>query len=190
MPDLYVANPPPSEKSSNSSFRLRGALIEPKKINFSTQRQGEKVLLVLRSHWVTNLGWIFLGIIFLFLPLALVKFPLIAFLPEKYQVLVLIGWYLLLVAYLFQRFLTWYFNIGIVTDQRVVDVDFYGLLYKEITDAELDKIEDVTEIQIGAVRTLFNFGVLSVQTAGENKMIEFSDIPNPRQVAKLLQDLR
>lgn len=190
MPDLYIASSQPSSDSSRPSLRPKRYFLEPKNVSFANQRQGEKVLLVLRAHWITNLGWILLGIIFLFFPLVLVKFPVIAFLPEKYQILVLIGWYLLLLAYLFQKFLTWYFNVGIVTDQRIIDVDFYGLLYKEITDAELDKIEDVTEIQIGAVRALFNFGVLSVQTAGENKMIELSDIPNPRQVAKLLQDLR
>lgn len=162
----------------------------PPGVNFENQKSDETVLLLLRQHWGTNTSWILASVVFFFVPWLFKYFPGYSFLPERYQLAVLIGWYLLLTAYIFEKFLSWFFNVGIVTDRRVVDVDFYGLLYKEISDAELDKIEDVTQKQVGAIRTVFDFGDINIQTAGEKANIEFHDIPHPRQVVKLLEDLR
>ena len=50
------------------------------------------------------------------------------------------------------------FNVYIVTDERIIDIDFYNLIYKEVSDANIDKIQDVTYKMGGVVRTLFNYG--------------------------------
>lgn len=190
MPDLYVAKPKLNHKPSAPITFKKTLSAEPVNIHFATQKSDETVCLLLRKHWITNLGWIILSILLLFIPLFFIYFPAIAILPPRYKIIVFIGWYLLLVSFIFEKFLSWFFNVGIVTNQRVVDIDFYGLLYKEITDAEFDKIQDVTERQIGAVRAVFDFGDISIQTAGKKEMIEFIDIPHPRKVAKVLQELR
>jgi len=195
MPDLYVAKsnkvkPKLTPKLLRSNNPVAAFALKPSNVFFENQKEQEEILLLLRSHWVTNLGWITLGILFIFLPLFLLNFPVIAFLPLRYKLISLIGWYLLLIAFIFERFLSWFFNVGIITTHRVVDIDFYGLLYKEISDAELEKIQDVTEEQVGAIRTIFDFGDILIQTAGERKMIEFSDVPHPRKVIKLLQEIR
>jgi len=190
VPDLYVAKQKLSPKPSAQTTLPKTLLAQPVNIRFATQKNDEIIYFVLRKHWITNLGWIISGILLFFIPLFFIYFPVIAILPNRYKIIVFIGWYLLLIAFIFEKFLSWFFNVGIVTNQRVVDIDFYGLLYKEITDAELDKIEDVTDTQIGAIRTIFDFGNITVQTAGKKEMIEFIDIPNPRKVAKLLQELR
>ena len=184
MPDLYTASRP-----IKINIQDRLGIKEEINVRFEDQRNNEIVLLLLRKHWLTNLGWLILGVLLFIVPLIFKDFPALAILPLKYRLLVFIGWYLLLIAYLFEKFLGWFYNVGIVTDQRVVDIDFYGLLYKEVSTADLDKIQDVTQKQIGAVRTVFNFGNILIQTAAETQMLEFEDIPQPDKVAKLLNDL-
>jgi membrane protein YdbS with pleckstrin-like domain len=100
-----------------------------------------------------------------------------------------IGWYLLIAAFVFTRFLGWFFNVGIVTDKRIVDIDFFGLLYKEITSADLNKIQDVSQQQVGAIRALFDFGDIFVQTASETAKIEFEAVPHPARVIDLIDNL-
>lgn len=194
MPDLYTAEPkkvvfkePVLPSSTNP---LNPFVLKPLGVGFENQQKGETIILLLRRHWITNLSWIVLGILCLFVPLFFGNFPPILALPPKYKIVIFIGWYLILIAFVFEKFLVWFFNVAIITNKRVVDVDFYGLLYKEITDAELKEIQDVTQKQVGAIRTIFNFGNVFIQTAGEKAMIEFEDIPYPDKVVKILQELR
>lgn len=195
MPELYKAKStknkaePVSLKLEGSHNLLASFVTRPKSINFESQKDDETILLLVRKHWLTNFPWIFFGLVLLVVPIIFRNFPAIALLPIKFQIFVFIGWYLIVLAYFFDRFLDWFFNVGIITDQRVIDIDFYGLLYKEISDAELSKIQDVTQKVVGAIRTVFDFGNVVIQTAGEKAMLEFEDIPHPDRVVKLLQDL-
>lgn len=195
MADLYTAKPDSIKRTVAADLPptnnpLATFATNPLGFNFENQRAEEVVLLLLRQHWVKNLKWIFLGILLIFFPPLFGYFPAFSLLPLKYQLVVYLGWYLLLAAFIFEKFLTWFFNVGIITDRRVVDVDFYGLLFKEISDAEFDKIQDVTLKQIGATSTLFDFGDIFIQTAGGEANIEFEGVPHPRKVVKLLEGLR
>jgi len=189
MPDLYTAQP---EMGFNPPVSAKVGIFVKKlpNIRLSDQGDDEIVYLVLRKHIITNFGWIIIGIVSFFIPFLLGYFPPIFILPQSYKIVVFIGWYLLVIAFLFEKFLSWFFNVGVITNKRIIDVDFYGLLYKEISDAELEKIQDVTDTQIGAIRAIFDFGNITIQTAGEKTKLDFVDVPHPGKIAKLLQDLR
>ena len=86
--------------------------------------------------------------------------------------------------------MTWYFNVNIVTDERIIDIDFYHLIYKDVTEAKIDKVQDVNYKTVGVLRTIFNMGDVLIQTASEIPNIDFTAIPKPDKVVKVLQDLR
>lgn len=195
MPDLYVAQEEQPAKTmelklGESRNPLGAYITNPSKIHFGIQGDEEKIILLLRKHWITNLSWLFLAVVFFFAPLVLRSFPLLDFLPLRFQLMAIIIWYLLLIAFIFESFLTWFFNVYIVTDERMIDVDFYNLIYKQITEAKNDKIQDTTYRIGGVVRSLFNYGDVLVQTAGAEANLEFEAIPNPDQVVKVLDELR
>lgn len=171
--------------------RLPGAYYEkPKGIDFETKHPEEEVLLVLRKHPVTNVGWILVAIAMIFAPVILSVFPLLSFLPGNFQFIAILGWYLITSAFVLQNFLTWFFNVDVVTDERVIDIEFYNLIYKQVSDAKTDRIQDVTYKMGGALRNIFNYGDVLVQTAGEVPNFEFLGIPNPEKVVKILQEQR
>ncbi len=162
---------------------------DPEKTNFETQDSEEKVILLLRKHPITNLGWILIAVLMLFGPIVLNSFPLLSFLPANFQFIAILSWYLITTAFILENFLSWFFNVYIVTDERVVDVDFYNLIYKQVSDAKLDKIQDVTYNMGGAIRTVFNYGNVLIQTAAEVNQFEFEAVPRPDRIAKVLQEL-
>jgi len=123
-------------------------------------------------------------------PLVLTQFPLIDFLPGRFRFITILMWFLLTLAFIMESFLSWYFNVNIITDERVIDIDFYNLIYKEISDAEIENIEDVTLIQGGVWQTLFNYGLVIIQTAAETPQFEFKDIPNPSLVVNVLKNMQ
>ncbi|RLC32916.1 hypothetical protein DRH13_00675 [Candidatus Woesebacteria bacterium] len=162
----------------------------PKKVNFETRDKEEKVILLLRRHPLTNLPWILIGMLMIAAPIVLSIFPFLAFLPEEFQLIAVLGWYLITIAFLLESFLTWFFNVNLITDERIIDIDFYNLIYKQVSDTNIDKIQDVTYTMGGVARTLFNYGDVFVQTAAEVPNFDFLAVPKPDKIAKILQDLR
>jgi membrane protein YdbS with pleckstrin-like domain len=79
--------------------------------------------------------------------------------------------------------------VGIVTNKRIIDIDFYGLIYKEITSAKLEKIEDITVKSGGFFASIFNYGNIFIQTAGTEVNIEFFNVPSPNKVRDLINSL-
>lgn len=178
MADLY------SSPNTNPTSSVNHA------VRFDTQDVEENVVLLLRRHWATNIPWLLMALLMLLAPTILSLFPILNFLPLNYQFMAVIVWYLLVIAFTYEQFLSWYFNIYIVTDQRVIDYDFYNLLYKHVTDADLEKIQDVSVKMGGVAQVFFNYGNVFVETAGSIPNIEFEKIPNPTRVQTVIHELR
>ena len=89
-------------------------------------------------------------------------------------------------SYFWFVFLNWYFNVGIISNKRIVDVDFNVVLYKEVTYTLLSHIEDVTSKSGGFFESVFDYGNLFIQTAGTEVNTEFINIPHPSAAAKII----
>ena len=96
--------------------------------------------------------------------------------------------YLLVSIIVFEGFLNWYFNVFIITDRNVIDVDFHSILFKNIDVAPLRNVEDTSSQTAGVFGSLFHFGDVYIQTAGSSKSIEFHNVPTPHRVADFVLD--
>ena len=161
----------------------------PNSIYFLNQDPEEKVVLFLRRHPITTVGAILTAIALFVAPSILGSFPLFSSFLPSYRLIFLLLWYLIAIAYTYEKFLDWFFSVFIVTDERVIDVDFINLIYREISTANIDKIQDVTVQAGGAVMALFNYGNVFVQTAAEVPNIEFEKVPKPDKVSRVLRNL-
>jgi len=179
----------PSGLDGHSQSAFASFNFFPEIVKFAAKDPSERMVLFIRKHPITNLGWILLTIVLLFVPSLLDFFPILNFLPDRFQLIIVAMWYTGIVAYAFERFLDWFFNCGIVTDETVYDVDFTNLIYREISETDIDHIQDVTVRMGGVVRTMFNYGDVFIQTAGEVPRIEFEAVPHPDRVAKILREL-
>jgi len=169
---------------------LAAFVVRPRQLTFETQEAQEKVLLLLRRHVITNVPWIAGAVLMSLAPAAVrVILPEVDWVPGRFQLMLTVMWYLLTAGLVLEKFLSWYFNVYIVTDERIVDIDFYSLIYKEISDTKIERIQDVTVTQGGVVRALFNFGTVYIQTAGERREFDFEDVPKPQVVAKFLNEM-
>ncbi len=161
---------------------------------FEGQDPDEKILLLLRSHPITNIPWIllsaFLFIIPFFAPRAalFLGFNLLS-LPQTYLIIFLITNYLLVLIVAYEGFLYWYFNAILITSEKIVDINFASLLYKGVDLAPLERIEEVDSQTAGLFGTFFNFGNVTVQTAGAKVAIEMENVPKSAKVADLILDL-
>ncbi len=209
MPDIFVSpddqihtsSPPPlpskvpkteAQKKmigGHTHNKFSAFSLYPEDVDFETREDEEKIILLLRQHPITNVKWILIALLMLMVPGVIGTFGFFASLPSGFDLVITLSWYLLTMIYALESFMNWYFNVYFVTTLRVIDVDFYNLIYKQVSDANLNKIQDVTYNMGGVARTIFNYGDVFIQTAAEVQEFEFLAVPNPDKVAKIIQDL-
>jgi len=168
---------------------------KPDGVYFVGEDPDEQIILSLRRHFITNLDWMLITIVLFFLPYIVSSFSALTgekfleMLPARYNFIFYTFWYLFVFGYAFEQFISWFFNVFIVTNRRIVDIDFFGLLHRRISEAQLDDIEDITHQLSGASQVVFNYGTLVVQTAGEYRELDFEDVPDPARVQDVISDL-
>lgn len=153
------------------------------------QKNYEHVVHVLRRHPITFLPKIFMLLLLLAVPVAIYFlltgiYPNILESPVLYPLLVLLGSIYYLTAYLFffAQFITFYLDVWIVTNDRIVDVEQFGLFSRTISEVDLFRIQDVTSDIHGVFATFFNFGEVAIKTASVNINIVAHDVPQPNKV--------
>jgi hypothetical protein len=180
---------PDSKRSSFASLEFR-----PRHIRFATQNKGEKVYLLIRRHWITNLGW-FLQYTFMAILPAIFVYILNVFnistdlVTPRATFLILLGYYSIIVTNFFSNFFDWYFDPYILTSERIIGYDFKPFTSYSITEATLDNIEDVREKSVGPIANLFHFGTIRILTASEKGEILFEAVPNPTEVRDIIADV-
>ncbi len=162
---------------------------KPHAVRFESQAAHEHIVLLLRMHPVTQLRWMATAIVLAFIPMVFTVFPQILGIADRFKVGVLLLWYLALFGYVLQACVKWLYNVYLITDERVVDVDFVTIGQKNITTAKIDNIEDITSESTGFFASFFDFGNIILQTAGAQQEIVFEAVPHPAKVVSVLNDL-
>jgi len=156
---------------------------------FISEQEDEEVVLLLRAHPITNLKWILISMVMIIVPEVLTAVGAFADVPVKFLVLGKLVWYLVILAYGLERFLNWYYSVFIVTNERVVDIDFVNLLTRIVSYANLNHIEEPSMVAGGFIRSLFKFGDVFVATAAEGQATEALGVPYPERVISIISEL-
>jgi len=176
------------ERASNNFFK--SFIPKPNNIQVNIQDKDEKIVLILRQHLITQVEKIFVLIVALILIPAILNFAgFMDALPNKFAVAFDLFWIILAFGLLTRSFLSWFFNVYVITDERVIDVDFDSVIHYNVSSAKIENIQDVTTKTVGPLAAIFNFGNILIQTAGEKNEFEFTHVPQPAKVTKLLNEL-
>lgn len=81
-------------------------------------------------------------------------------------------------------------NQLIVSDKNITQVLQIGLFNRKVSELGMANVEDVTAQQSGIFPTIFNYGVVKIETAGEQNNFIFNYCPNPNAYAKAILDAR
>lgn len=202
MTDIFVA--PRQNETKKNKYQtgephmnpLSSFCQDPIDVHFQTQKTHETIILLLRSHFITNLSWILITIALTLLPLTILTllsnfgFNFLSASPaNRFTIVFILFYYLLVFSYVFVSFLHWFYNVFLVTSERVVDIDYSDVVVHNIAVASLSHVQDVNYTQSGFISTFFNYGDLFVQTAGNERNFEAFSIPKPREATHIIGDL-
>ncbi|MDO8589830.1 MAG: PH domain-containing protein [bacterium] len=160
--------------------------------SFEGQKEGEKVLLLLRQHLfnvsvrvgfftVAGLVPVVAGSMFLSYISAYGWLDFFLFVSSI--------WYLGLWLAIFHVLTIYTLNIVIITDSRIIDSDQRGLFNQKISELHSHRIQDVSTHTNGFVETMLRFGDVTVQTAASEKHFVFHQIPRPDKVKDIIMQI-
>ncbi len=75
-----------------------------------------------------------------------------------------------------------------ITNERIIDVTKRSLFNQDISQINLNQIQEVTVKQRNILESLFNFGTLVIETAGEQNNFTFKLAKGPHLAAKIVND--
>lgn len=158
--------------------------------------EDERLIHFLRRHPIT-LTNVIVGYALLFaLPIASVillqaSHPEWLTSPVMFPLLLLGGSFFFIFCwlFLFQAFLDYYLDIWVVTNHRIINISQTGLFHREVSELRLYRVQDASAAVSGFIQTLFNFGSIEIQTAGEKSHFVFQDVARPQEVSKNILQL-
>ena len=154
-------------------------------------REGEKILKIYHHHptpFVVDLLKIIAGsfpfflLLYLFGPSMPTKTYIIAH-------LIVICLFTLILIY---QALVYWLDRLVVTNQRVILIDWRYLTKREEHEAELHDIQDITTKEKGGLATfwMLDYGTFSLQTASHVSIIQFFDAPDPEGIRQFIYSIK
>ncbi len=177
----FLEHLPEKDSSSLSVF--------PKGLTFYGKEKDESVVLVVRSHWIIYVPFVLVSLIIMVLPLFLGLLSSEFFTNTSLFLALSLSCFTISLSIIVYSFTRWFYNVNIVTNKRIVDLDFTSVVSHSLAEARLRKIEDISHKQIGIIGSVFDVGTIYFQTAGATPEIEFDNIPRPRDIQDVIYDL-
>jgi len=147
-------------------------------------RDDEEIIVILHHHPITYAKQIAITAVLILIAFFLM-FLLLRWGPigvAIFLALLLTGFY-----YGLREFFTWYFNVFIITSQRIIDIDQKGFFNKTVSEADYEKILDISYAVQGMGQTLLKLGTISVNATGVKLVLK--NIKNVSKVNQLITDL-
>lgn len=161
---------------------------------FADQFDDEEVLYVFRKHPIVMRKGLVIGLsAWLIGPVyTLALTYLYANSPEKYPSVAFFGISLLAsialgILLLVPSWISWYFSVFIVTDQRLIQITQKGFFSRSVVDMGLGQIQMVNYEVAGLQETLLGYGTITMQTFVGDLVIH--DLHHPAKIQKKILEI-
>lgn len=95
----------------------------------------------------------------------------------------------LIILVLFIATTVYWQNRWIVTDDSITQITQASLFGRRVSQLSMENLEDITIDQDGILQTMFNFGTLRAETAGERSKFAFQYCPDPKKYARAILEV-
>jgi uncharacterized membrane protein YdbT with pleckstrin-like domain len=92
--------------------------------------------------------------------------------------------------YIFFTWIEFYFDVWIITDRKIINIEQWGLFNRQVGEFKYERIQDITVQIRGFIPTLLDYGDVHIQTAGAVSRYVFDDVPNPNEIKNMIMNLQ
>jgi membrane protein YdbS with pleckstrin-like domain len=154
--------------------------------NFRGRRPNEEVVAVVKQH-----VWLLFPIVLAWAILLAVLLVILHFFMASGVSSVAVA--VVIVAggiYSIYKWFIWNNGLYIVTNQRVIKVDQRGLFNRLISEAEIERIQEISTDINGPIKTVLNFGTVKIQTASTTGQVDLWNVPHPYDIQQQIVALQ
>jgi uncharacterized membrane protein YdbT with pleckstrin-like domain len=149
---------------------------------------GEEVICSINRHPIGLFGvYIMTGIMLILLFAAVAALPHfvtdLTSTDKMYAFITAIALAALILVFAWIAIIVYNGNHWILTTDSITQMQQTGLFRKQTSQLSLGNLEDVTYEQTTLIQTIFGFGTLKVETAGEHSKFQFPFCPRPQKCA-------
>lgn len=171
---------------------LNSLIKNPANTSYDGKDHDEEVLLLVRRSLIATFIWFLSGLAYFVLPFFVIPYiskmrlegnPIFS---NMFIFSLIFFWYLFLFGYFLREFLDWYFEVLLITNKKIIDIDRGAT---NISETLLTNVQDVTSETPSVIGQFFNIGSIKIQTAAETKEFEFSMMDDPSKVRDFLSDI-
>lgn len=163
------------------------------KYRLPNQQEGEEIVKIIRRDMFILVKKVATFLLLNILPLvffylALLNFPTILVGELSWPLLILGAsvYYLFMWLLFFFSFIDYYLDVWIVTNKRIIYIEQKGLFSRVISEQKLYSVQDITSETNGFFPTIFAYGDVLIQTAGEKERFHFQQVPNPDAIRDMI----
>lgn len=157
---------------------------------------GEQILHIIhRDVWVA-LRRVALFVTLLVLPGLLLIFasrffPSLLEVKVSFIIIILVASAYILFVWLlfFFSIIDYILDIWVITNQRIIDIQQNGFFSRKISEQMLHRVQDLSSDTHGFWQTIWKYGNLTVQTAGQESKFHFEEISNPDHIRDIVMKL-
>lgn len=160
------------------------------------QQSYEKILHCLRRHPVTFLKDLLIIVALFFVPIVffiVADQTIASFLEIEITklIVVLLGsvYYLSVWLIFYTQFVDYYLDNWVITNDRILNIEQHALFGRTMSEMDLYKVQDATSDIKGILPTLFNYGNVHIQTAGQKERFVFEQISDPHKIRDIILNL-
>jgi len=160
--------------------------------SFIQLSEGEQIIAVLHRNWF-HIAKQYVSVLLMLIVVfgALISVPI--FFPDAFgadirNVIALLENLFLMGVWIygFMIWIDYWFDIWIMTNQRVINIEQEGMFRRVASELNYAKIQDVTAQVEGFFQTVINYGDVQVQTAGTEEKFLFRTISDPNKVKEMI----
>lgn len=151
------------------------------------KQKGEEIVEIIRRSFFTILPP--------FLKAFSLSFPGIyglLYVDQPIVILISLIWLILIISYVFYHWLIWHFDLYIITNQRVININQKSLFTKEVLELSYDKMEDVYFCVESFFGSLFGYGTVKILPRSNISYLKMDivNISDPQDIQKLILELK
>lgn len=150
-------------------------------------KEGEEVRALIRRTPIVAIVPILVSAVFIIAPFFFL-YPLLKFGVAGSLIVtvsLLVG-----IIYGFRTLWVQQLNAFLLTPERIIDIDQRGLFHKVVSETTFDKVQDVSYVIKGVGPTMFRYGTVVIQTAGNAANLELEGVRFPQRVQELIVRLQ
>ena len=157
----------------------------------------KEIVVFARRHFVAFLGQFLLAFLLLVIPVIITIVIFVFNFDTKifqglflnFLVLILSAYYMVVTTFAFVSWISFYYNIYIVTNTEIIEITQVGFFGRKISQLSLLRVQDVSSDIKGFLQTFFTYGDVLVETAGEKETFLLQSVPNPQEISSKIMEI-